>query len=216
MTQTMTTEIIPAEAQRELTEKKNSLAATVNEMVIQTRQDYDNATAFIKSAIIPAKERVKELFQPPVDDAKRAYDSARALRDTFLKPIEVAESIARSKGNMWLTAETARIEAERVAAAKAHESEIKKAERKAVKTGAPVILPPAPVMLTPKIEGTRTTWTAEVYDLRALCKAIGEGKAPIEAVKANTTILDGLARASKAALAIPGVKAISTTSGIMR
>lgn len=65
---------------------------------------------------------------------------------------------------------------------------------------------------TPKVDGTAVTvrWSAEVTDLRALVKAVYEGKAPLAAIIASQQVLDQLARAQKAELNIPGVKAVQT------
>ena len=69
---------------------------------------------------------------------------------------------------------------------------------------------------TPKVElegaTVKTFWKAEVIDLRALVKAILEGKAPLNAVEANMTMLNGMARSLKKEMNIPGVKAVSTSS----
>ena len=43
----------------------------------------------------------------------------------------------------------------------------------------------------------RTTYAAHVEDLRALVKAVAEGKAPIEAIQADTKFLNAQARAFK-------------------
>jgi hypothetical protein len=52
-------------------------------------------------------------------------------------------------------------------------------------------------------------WHAEVYDLRTLCKAIGEGKCPESYAEANMSVLNTQARALKKEMNIPGVRAIS-------
>jgi len=69
---------------------------------------------------------------------------------------------------------------------------------------------------TPKVILTGATvkeyWHAEVTDLRALCKAIGEGKYPTAYVKANMGPLNDQARDLKKEFNIPGVKAVSMSS----
>jgi TolA-binding protein len=72
--------------------------------------------------------------------------------------------------------------------------------------------PPA----TPKVElegaTVKTYWQAEVTDLRALCRAVADGKAAIACVEPNMTVLNAQARALKKEMAIPGVRAVSTSS----
>lgn len=79
------------------------------------------------------------------------------------------------------------------------------------------IPPPAPVA---KVEGlsSRETWSAEVVDLHALIKyAATCPKAMAESMLTpNLATLNTLARQAKAALAIPGVNAKSTTSTTVR
>ena len=76
-----------------------------------------------------------------------------------------------------------------------------------------VYIPPPP---TPKVElegaTVKTYWQAEVTDLRALCRAVADGKAAIACVEPNMTVLNAQARALKKEMAIPGVRAVSTSS----
>ncbi len=69
---------------------------------------------------------------------------------------------------------------------------------------------------TPKVkmEGAtvKTFWSAEVYDLKVLAKAVGEGRAPLAYIERNMTALNAQARSLKKELNIPGVKAVSTSS----
>lgn len=55
-------------------------------------------------------------------------------------------------------------------------------------------------------------WKAEVTDLKALCKAIGDGKCPVLYVEPNMTALNGMARSLKKEMNVPGVKAVSSSS----
>ena len=78
----------------------------------------------------------------------------------------------------------------------------------------PTIVAPAKAV---KVEGVsfRDNWKAEVYDLKALCKAIVEGKAPANVVEPSMTVLNGLARSLKGQLNYPGVRSFceKITSG---
>ena len=75
---------------------------------------------------------------------------------------------------------------------------------------------PAPQVIVkkdvPKISGGpvfREMWSAECFDIVALCKAIAEGKASKELVMPNGPALNKLATALKSTLNIPGVRAVS-------
>jgi hypothetical protein len=76
---------------------------------------------------------------------------------------------------------------------------------------APVVAPTVHVASsTPAVSGIshRTTWHAEVTDIKALCRAIADGTQPATLVTANMTVLNGLARSLKNALTVPGVRAV--------
>ena len=55
----------------------------------------------------------------------------------------------------------------------------------------------------------REVWSAEVTDIKALCRAVADGKASTECVMANMPVLNRMASALKATMNIPGVRAYS-------
>jgi hypothetical protein len=70
----------------------------------------------------------------------------------------------------------------------------------------------APRYVAPAGVSTTQRWKAEVTSLRLLCRAIAEGTVPAHYVEANMTALNGMARANKQALNIPGVRAVADTT----
>lgn len=64
----------------------------------------------------------------------------------------------------------------------------------------------------PKAEGVSftETWSAEVTDLMALVRAVADSKAPLACLVADMKVLNMQARALKAQLNLPGVKAVAT------
>lgn len=77
---------------------------------------------------------------------------------------------------------------------------------RAVVTVQPATIAPAPVVGI----SSRTTYSATVTDLMALVQAIAAGRAPLEAIQANTVFLGQQARAFKrAGLLYPGVDCIA-------
>lgn len=74
--------------------------------------------------------------------------------------------------------------------------------------------PPAPRTVVPdkpKAEGASVNkyWSAEVVDVRLLCKAVADGVVPASFVKGNEPILNSVARADKEKFNVPGVRAVS-------
>lgn len=71
----------------------------------------------------------------------------------------------------------------------------------------------APVVAAPTYEkakgtGIVRTWSAEVYDLKALVKAIADGIVPITYIDANMVALNSRARSDKQLMQVPGVRSV--------
>lgn len=107
-------------------------------------------------------------------------------------------------------AEIARKEAEeqQLRDAEQAEKEGNKEEAEAILSEEVHIPPPVVQKTTPKVSGVamRTTWKAKVSDLKALIKAVHDGKVPINAIQANEVFLNQQARALKGTMEYPGVK----------
>lgn len=61
-----------------------------------------------------------------------------------------------------------------------------------------------------KVEGVsfRENWKAEVFDPKALLKAIMDGRVPMNVIEWNMTALNGLARSLKGQMNYPGVRTV--------
>ena len=59
---------------------------------------------------------------------------------------------------------------------------------------------------------TREVWSARIDSIVELCKAIAEGRASAELVLPNTTALNGMARAMRSTMNVPGVTAVCDTT----
>lgn len=213
-------DIIPQEVKQELQTQGDGLNAKITGLIIADEKGNTEATLLLKS-VKEMRIKIEDTFKPAVSSAKKAYDEARALRDTFLKPVENSEALLRQKIGAFVQAENKRLADIAAAEAKEREKEIRRAERKAERTGAPVVLPPTPAPIVTKVStpaGVSHTvrWSAEVTDIKALCKAVADGKAMPELVLANMPALNKLAQMAKGNLSIPGVKAVSTTSTVIR
>jgi hypothetical protein len=166
--------------------------------------------------------------------AHDAHKAAVAAEKRFLDPLNEAKRTIKSAISVWVQEQTKiRAEADRKAREEAERQEEEERLAKAVKAeeaGASetevekIIDTPAPVKVAevaPTYEkaagvSTRENWSAKVTDLKALCKAIGEGNAPIQAVQANMPFLNSIARSGKSTMDIPGVEAVKETNVITR
>lgn len=162
----------------------------------------------------------------PIDDAKAQIMD---LFRPFQNRLEQATTIIKSGMSDWYQADlAAKREAERLAAEamKAEQERLAAEARAAEEAGdidtainktfeasmaaAPIVAPQAA-----KVSGIshRETWSAEVTNLHALVVAAAENpQAYLMCLQVNQTALNGVARNQKGAMAIPGVRAVSSAT----
>jgi ribonucleotide monophosphatase NagD (HAD superfamily) len=200
-----------------------TISDRVKAMVITDSARYTNAANLLKD-IAAMKKQIREHHRPTIEAAYEAHKLAVAAEKRFLDPLTEADKTIRDAMGRWNQLQAVE-KAEREEDARKADDERRLAEAIKVEEGgaAPETVnlvldtpKPAPAPLTPvtpTVEGVheRTTWHAEVTDLRELCKAVAEGNVSIEAVNPNMTFLNDRARMYKAGLSIPGVKAICET-----
>lgn len=144
------------------------------------------------------RKLVKDTFQAAYDSTKKAHEDVKTLRNSFDNPLAIAEEGLRGRIGIYTKQENERRAKEAEAIRVAQEKELKKLEKKAEKTGVPFVPPmPAPV-LPQKVQvsgmTTRTNYKAKVTDFMALVKAVAAGKVQPEALQANDSALDKLAK----------------------
>lgn len=200
---------------------------------ITTQQEYI-AAAEARRVNKQLLDDVASTFDPLVKEADAVTRKVRALRAQFEEPlkaaifsIDIALSLFEKE-----QAEQARRENDRIAN-ELREQEVRKAREEAaslerlgyIKQADKVrqmplpepIVPVVPVAV-PKVAGlsSREIYSAEVTDMTKLILAVAAGDAPQEVLLPNLPVLNSLARASKTALSIPGVKVVSKTSRAQR
>jgi len=201
---------------------------------IKTTDDYLKAGELWKIG----KEMMKTIdegYDSLIKGAHKLWKDSLAKKAEYYEPVEkgtrtiknIMEAFDREE-------ETKRQEAQRVLEKKAKEEEEERrlqeaieAEEEAKANGLtaqeaaqkaevvlqePVYVPPVVIPReTPKVKGLsfREVWSAEIIDIRLLCKAVSEEKASTECVVGNMPALNKMATALKNTMNIPGVKAIS-------
>ena len=220
---------------RAVTEKALSIVEQAEAVQVRDNETYAAAGRLWQDIGDMIKE-VKETFDPICEAAHRAHKAATAKRAQYLDPLTKAQRTVKSLMAAY-DAEQERIrrEEERRLAEIARKQEEERrlaeaiaAEEEARRNGAtredtareveeilstpayvpPVVLPKA----TPRMEGGpiyRTVWGAECVDIKALCRAVADGKASPECVMPNMPVLNKMATALKDSLNIPGVRAVS-------
>lgn len=169
------------------------------------KSSLDNKSDLLKS-IKAMKSKVEDTFNPVVKAAKKSYDEARGLRDTYLDPLETAERQLRAKISAFLTAEAKR----REEIQKKADEKFQKAVEKSEKTGKPLSV--APVIIDTKIktaEGShyQERWSVEVLDVSLL---------PKEYILPNMTLLNKIAQTLNSNFNIPGAKAVKTIIPVIK
>lgn len=190
-----------------------------------------------KSLLEPVREverRIDALFQPAI---KALEGAERTLKDRMGAYRAEQERIREAELRAAREAAEAQARAEREAARRAAEEaraalaiatepeEAAVAERvlaqaeQAAKV-AEIVRPMVaqPVTELPKVAGlsSRTTWHAEVTDLRALLRAALERDDLLALVSVDTKALNAMARTQKERFAVPGCKAVPTQSMAVR
>ncbi|OQC19793.1 MAG: hypothetical protein BWX71_02589 [Deltaproteobacteria bacterium ADurb.Bin072] len=172
-------------------------------------------------------KEVSDTFDPIIEQAHKAHKKALEQKAKYYSPLDqasrnvkklmsdydeeqrrIAEAEARRLQEIARKAEEERRLQEAILAEEAGEK-----EEAAAILEEPVYVPPVQVQkATPKLQGGpvyREVWSARVTDIRALCRAVADGKASPECVMGNMPTLNRMATALKATMQIPGVVAES-------
>lgn len=181
--------------------------------------------------IAKIEKNIKAHHEPIKAAAYIAHKTAVGAEKKFLDPLNRAKAIVKKAISGWEQKQAEiRAEADRKAREEARRVEEDSRLRRAIEatnarrpeseieeilnTPDP-IEPPAPAVPTfdrvPGV-GTRETWRAEVTDIMALCKAIGEGKAAPTLVQPFMPLLNSMARNLHDSMSVPGVKAVKDVS----
>lgn len=215
----------PSKTEMELREELTIVQASIVKIVDQ--QSYNAATELLLKRILPFRKRWKEYFE---ELRKPAYETYQAVLRKFKEgdePAERAERAVKSEIGRW-DAEQERIkqEAQRKAQEEAERKEAADRAAEAVfmeEMGATeeevqaVVTAPSVAVAAPVEDAyertsaisKRANWKCRVTDMKALCKAIGAGKVPVNYVLPNESVLNARARADGETLNIPGCKAFN-------
>ena len=225
----MSNELIPQQY-RENFKTATDLEAQAKKLALSIKDDatYREASAF-RVTIDKQLKACKVIIKPTVSAAHFAHQEAKKVETTVSDPMENALEILDPQISRWrIEQENARrIEQEkinrqlqkdeedrRLAEAEELAKSGKKEEAEAI-LEAPIVAPQVVLPPTTKVDGIsdRTYWSADVFDLKLLCKAVAEGKADVSCVMAHMPTLNGIAKGMKAAMnaewSSKGVRAVS-------
>lgn len=163
---------------------------------------------------LEAERRSREALEKAEAEGRRKHEEEMRQRK-LADEAAAREREARERGDAEarmkaLRERKAAEDAERKARSQAEEA-VLNGQRKAQMALESAANTPQPVIAEPaKAEGTstRSTWSAEVHDLRALVKAVADDQVPLETLVADMKVLNRVAQALKNGMKYPGVRAI--------
>lgn len=193
---------------------------------ISNQPSYDAACSLLLEKIKPFRSRWRDYWHGtdstpgPIKLAHKAY---KALLDKFNEvdgPLEAAETSVKNAIRVW-DEEQERIQQELQRKAEQEAQERERREREQVANDpfgsdedakavleAPSTAVARPVAATyTRASGIskRENWKAKVKDMKALCRAVGAGKVPVEYVLPNESALNARAKADRLTMNVPGV-----------
>jgi hypothetical protein len=201
--------------------ERTSLALVVESLVVVDQASYDLATE--KSAICAARiKTIEGYYNPRIKQADELHKGLISDKKQLSTPWATMKAILDGRTTTWYNAAKEKAEedkrkAEAIARQIAEDAALKTAQAlqdaglqsaaEEVLT-APVVAAKVEVAGPIKAKGTyyQTLYSAECVDLMALVKSVAEGKTPICYLKADDVALNGWARSTKGAEAIPGVE----------
>jgi hypothetical protein len=221
----------------ELETRALSLTEQAQVLTVRSQPDFERAGKFITEVIKPLIKEASEIFDPIIAKAHEAHKEAITQKKKIVEPLELAERTIKGEISRYCTeqervAREARLAAEREQQRLLDEQierEVEAAEEMAKAFGdapeqveaevkaiieQPRVYPPTPmpaVRLMP-VKGVSTVdvYSAEVVNIRELCRAVADGRAGANLVLPNQPALNGLARSLKEGLSVPGVRCIKT------
>ena len=196
------------------------IISTAKQITVASFIDYENASDFLKN-IKMAQKKVKEFFLPMKTKANEAHKAITQKEKEVLIPIELAEANVKDKMLRFqeiedekARKEQARLQAiEDEKARREQERLIKEAEKlktpekiaQRLEEAENIVAPVIEVKGVEKVSGvsTRKIWKAIVTEKKLV---------PIEYMVVNQQALDAIARSTKGALDIPGVKFVEEST----
>jgi len=207
---------------KEVKEKNKTFIEKVKKLEVYNQATFNVANSIRKEA----KKRIKAIKDRLEPEKKKAYSAYKGWVDLIKElcdPLEAVKQEADKKIGSYL-AEQKRIQQEKLKEARRIEEEkrLRDAEvlaQAGLQDEADKIISKriiVPKDVAPKVEtnGTYITmrWRAEVIDIKALAKAVAEGKVLPDLIQPNMSRLNKMAVSLKEKFDVPGVKAISDVS----
>ena len=208
----------------DLRSEGSAIVTQANGLVVTTKAE-DAVAQDLWKACSDAEKKVHKRLDFIVKQANDTHKSLTTLRRELIKPFAEGKAIIGRKCGEYEREERRKAEKKaREIAEKERKAEEERQLLAAVQAedegdaeaaeeiiNEPIQVPT--VVVKPEVAetagvGRRTSWHAEVTDLKALIKYVSENDEWLSLVQVNMSALNGLARSQKGKLRIPGVKAV--------
>ncbi len=192
-------------------DQKDAAAELLRE-IKSVQKELDERKKEITKPLDAARKALLALFKPKEDELSQAEASLRRNILTYSQ----AQEAARAKLEAQLRDEHRRQQEEIEAQARELEEAGNNEQAEVMRIVAAV--PPTIILAKDKTEGIskRTTWKAEVTNLRELVEAVADGRADIEFLQADMSSLNAAAKAQRGAALIPGVRIYEEVGLVVR
>jgi hypothetical protein len=217
--------VIEAPATAEAEQEQQVIITDAQALVVSSPASHEIALGMLK-AIAGAEKKVKDLFAEPKRAAHAAHKAITQAEAKLLDPLGKARQIVTGKAVTFEADQRRKAEEEaRRLAAEAKQREEEAALADAIDAEASGDTAAAEQIMETPIEApvvtvapqvaqvsgvsSRETWSAEVTDLAALVAYVASRPEWINLLLPNEQALNSLARAQRAALKIPGVRAVA-------
>lgn len=166
----------------------------------------DARRTYLKTPLLEAERRLDAEFRPLIDYCDRAIAILQPKILGYDRELAAARAEEQRKAQEAADAQKRKLEEQAAALQQSGATEAAAAVKEAATL---VTAPHIPIAVSTAARSTvtRVTWSAEVTNLMDLVLAVATGEAPLQALQADMTYLNGRARTDKDALKIPGVKA---------
>ena len=209
--------------EKQAQEQAVALRFRVDSLAVTDQASYDLAQEINKQAY-QGKKAFHEWFDPIDDASKKQRQAVIAQGKKIDEPFDYVISTTGTRAAKWMDEEKRKAaalqaEAEAKARKKAEDDQLAAAQLLqdlGMDDAAEEALEAAPVVEKVKVAApvqasgasVRTHYSARVDDLKALVVAVATGLAPIQALQADMTYLNGRARLEEGAFVLPGVSVV--------
>lgn len=221
----VTGELVTPEQEQALALERNVHVAAAEKFEVTCYEDMEVLSEKRRGMKV-LLDKISSVFKPIYDAQRAVAKLTKEKWDGLAEPLEKADKLYKGKAEAFeleqeeLREKQRRKEAEEAkkkqedmilnSAVELESAGMKDAAEAVLNMPMPVVMPRAAQPV--KVSGTvfRDKWSAEVFDLTALIKAVAEGRAPTTYLMADTTALDRTVAAQKQGFTCPGVRAVKT------